>query len=67
MFVKTLSLQWWSKNWSFFWWVVQGSKNYGFRGYFEVPATLLSASIQQPHQTCRKGEFGCFTRSQQIL
>jgi len=43
-----------------------GSKGekHGFRGYFEVQATFLTASTHQSHQTFRKGVFGSFTTSQ---
>jgi len=32
-------------------------------GYFEVQATYLPVGRQEPHQTCRKGVFQCFTTS----
>jgi len=40
--------------------------NLGFRGYFEVQVTFLTVSTHQPHQTCRKGVFGCLRTSHQI-
>jgi len=66
MFVKKLPLQWWSKKLTLVLMGVQGGKNHGFRGYFEVQATFLPARNHQPHQTCRKCVFQCFTTSHEI-
>jgi len=44
----------------------QGGKKHGFRGYFEVQATLLTVSTHHHYPTCGKGRFGSLTSSHQI-
>ena len=65
-FVKTLSLQWWSKKLKFL--LVWGPRGQKLRisVVFWSSSHFSASQHPPPHQTCRKDVFGCLTTSHQI-